>query len=221
MEPTGTKETRTATGGRQAAPADSAGTRRAAILAAAGEAFLSKGYAATTTLEIARLARTSKRSLYQHFADKRAILDEMVRERSGEMTAPIEMEPPQTSDEFFATIEAFGATFLTRLLDPSTIALYRLAIAESGPADDLGRALNANGRDRVTDRLRRYIGEGAARGFIDTSDLDTLTDVYLDLLTGWLLVRTLLDAESPPNERSLRDRVERAAKEFRLMARRV
>src|SRR5208283_1992974 len=89
MEPTGTKETGTVTGGRQAAPGDAAGTRRAAILAAAGEAFLSKGYAATTTLEIARLARTSKRALYQHFADKRAILDEMVRERSGEMIAPI------------------------------------------------------------------------------------------------------------------------------------
>ena len=164
MEPLGTKKTGMKMPERRSRRAEAAEKRREAILAAAGEAFLSKGYAATTTLEIARLARTSKRALYQHFADKRAILDEMVRERSREMTAPIEMAPPRTAAGFFSTIEAFGATFLARLLDPSTIALYRLAICEIGPADDLGQALQTNGRDHVADRLRRYVGEGAARG---------------------------------------------------------
>jgi AcrR family transcriptional regulator len=166
--------------------------RRAAILAAAGEAFLSKGYAATTTLEIARRAHTSKRALYQHFADKRDILDEIVRDRSGEMIAPIAMAAPESPAEFFATIEAFGATLLARLVDPTTIALYRLAISESGPTNDLGQALEANGRARVFKRMRGYIGEGASRGWIEAPDLDALTEAYFDLLIGALTMERLL-----------------------------
>jgi AcrR family transcriptional regulator len=146
--------------------ADAIQARRQAILAAAGEAFLTRGYAVTTTLEIARLAKTSKRALYQHFVDKRDILDQLVRERSGEMAAGIEIAEPRTKAAFFEAIAAFGATFLTRLVDPTTIALYRLAIAEAGPSSDLGQALEASGHAPARQSLRRFLEQGAVRGWL-------------------------------------------------------
>ncbi len=203
---------------KRSGPPVTADARRAAIVAAAGDAFLSKGYAATTTLEIARRAHTSKRALYQHFADKRAILDEIVRERSGEMTAPIAMTPPASSAEFFAAIEAFGATFLARLVDPTTIALYRLAISETDPTNDLGQALEANGRAPVFERMRRYVGEGAARGWIESSDLDLLTESYFDLLMGSLTMQRLLGTGPAPDEATLRGRAKRATRMLKLLA---
>jgi hypothetical protein len=136
-------------------------------------------------------SRRAKRSC-RAYTIKRAVLDEIVRERSGEMIAPIAMAAPESPAGFFTTIEAFGATFLARLVDPTTTALYRLAISKMGTTDELGLAVEANGRARVFKRMRGYIGEGAARGFIEAHDLSALTEAYLDLLIGWLTTERLL-----------------------------
>ncbi len=48
------------------------------ILSAASDVFLATGFEKTSTAEIARLARVSKRELYLHFSDKRALLAAVV-----------------------------------------------------------------------------------------------------------------------------------------------
>ena len=215
MEPVGTKISRPASRRRDA---NSMQARRRAILAAAGEAFLTKGYAVTTTLEIARLAKTSKRALYQHFADKRDILNQLIRERSGEMAAPIEIAEPRSKAAFFEAIAVFGAAFLTRLVDPTTIALYRLAISEPGPSSDLGQALEASGHAPVRKSLRRFLELGAARGWLGGSDLDSALEAYFDLLIGPLTMGQLLRTEPLPDQDALRRRAERAAASLRRLA---
>jgi AcrR family transcriptional regulator len=217
MEPIGTRISRPASS-RRRTDTDAVQARRHAILAAAGEAFLTKGYAETTTLEIAGLANTSKRALYQHFADKRDILNHLVRERSGEMAAPIEMAEPRSKAAFFEAIAAFGAAFLVRLVDPTTIALYRLAIAEPGPSSDLGQALEASGHAPVRQSLRRFLEHGAARGWLGGSDLDSALEAYFDLLIGSVTMGQLLRTEPLPGQDALRRRAERAAAALRRLA---
>jgi AcrR family transcriptional regulator len=217
MEPIGTKRSQV-TRRRPHGEVDAVQARRQAILATAGEAFLTKGYAATTTLEIARLANTSKRALYQHFADKRDILDKFVRERSGDMAAPIEMAEPRSKAAFFEAIAAFGEAFLTRLVDPTTIALYRLAIAEPGLWSDLGQALEASGHAPVRQSLRRFLDQGAARGWLGGSDLDSALEAYFDLLIGSVTMGQLLRTEPFPDPDALRRRAERAATALRRLA---
>jgi len=197
---------------RAQAAGAAAEVRRQAILAAAGKVFLTKGYAAATMLEIARLARTSKRALYQHFASKRDILDRIVLERSREMMAPIDMTAPRSKAAFFEAVASFGAVFLGRLVEPTTIALYRLAICEAGPSNDLGQALEASGRAPVVEGMRRFLGQGAAQGWLETSDLDALTEAYFDLLIGSVTMGQVPDAGA------LHRRAERAAAALKLLA---
>jgi AcrR family transcriptional regulator len=52
--------------------ADSAETHRLRILEGMGAALAEKGYASATIADIARHARVSKRTFYEHFADKEA-----------------------------------------------------------------------------------------------------------------------------------------------------
>jgi len=217
MEPMGTEKSRSEKD-RPRAGGDAAQARRRAILAAAGEAFTTKGYGATTTLEIARLARTSKRALYQLFADKRDILNQLVLERSREMTAPVEIAEPRSKAAFFEAIIAFGAAFLTRLVDPTTIAIYRLAISEAGPSSDLGQALEASGQAPVRQSLRRFLEQGAARGWLGGSDLDAATEAYFDLLIGSVTMAQLLRTEPIPDSGALNRRAERAATALRRLA---
>ncbi|MFB7601043.1 TetR/AcrR family transcriptional regulator [Streptomyces sp. NPDC056160] len=65
--------------------AECAAMTRAALLDAAAELFAEKGFDVTTIDEIATAARVSKGAVYHHFADKRAIFDEVFRVSQGEV----------------------------------------------------------------------------------------------------------------------------------------
>ncbi len=195
-----------------------AAARRAAILAAAGEVLLTRGYDAATTLEIARLAKTSKRALYQHFSGKRDILNQMVLERSREMLAPVDTSAPRGRNEYFDALERFGVSFLSRLLDPSTVALYRLAIADANPTGELGQALWSSGHAPVKQGIRRFLEQGAALGHIVCADMDGALEAYFDRLMGSLLFGQLLRAEAPPDLTALRRRAEAAAAPLKFVS---
>src|SRR5262249_18703501 len=61
------------------------------ILAAAFEAFQDRGYAATSTLEIATRARVSKRELYSLVGNKQEMLIAAIGERARRLQAPADM----------------------------------------------------------------------------------------------------------------------------------
>jgi AcrR family transcriptional regulator len=64
---------------------------RARIIGAAFQAFMEKGYAGTSTLEIATRAKISKRDLYANFPNKQAILLACITS-----SAPRECDCPRT-----------------------------------------------------------------------------------------------------------------------------
>lgn len=65
-------------------------SHRFRILKAASDAFLEFGFEQTSTADIARRARISKRDLYSHFPDKRALLGAVVVELQTDMLAAME-----------------------------------------------------------------------------------------------------------------------------------
>src|SRR5437870_5731047 len=83
------------------------------ILGAAFEAFTQKGYAGTSTLEIAKRAKVSKRDLYAHFGSKHAILAACINRRAERMRLLPELPPPHNREMLAATMTAF-ATNLVR-----------------------------------------------------------------------------------------------------------
>src|SRR2546423_228720 len=66
--------------------------KRAAILAAATEVFLEKGYPGTSMDEIAALAEVSKQTVYKHFADKERLFSEIVTNTVNEAGDPVAAE---------------------------------------------------------------------------------------------------------------------------------
>ena len=52
--------------------------KRRAILDAATHAFLAAGYSRTSMDDVARLAKVSKQTVYQHFGDKERLVTEVV-----------------------------------------------------------------------------------------------------------------------------------------------
>ncbi len=179
--------------------------RRDNILSAAFMVFTEKGFEASTTLEIVRRARTSKRALYETFASKEEILVALIAGGAQRMKVSPDLPPPGSRAEFLATLRGFGETFLNVYLHPHRMALYRLAITEVGRGGGtVARELEAGGRLPVVNSVSRYFGKAAEQGLLAREDVGRLTHVFFSVLIGSSPLQLLLGNEPPITAESVK-----------------
>jgi AcrR family transcriptional regulator len=183
---------------------------RARVLEGAFAAFRKHGFAGASTLEIATRARVSKRDLYALFDNKFAILVASIKERTRRMRQPLEtaVAPPSTRKALEAILVKFGISLLRGICDPDVLAVHRLAIAESDRAPEIGRAINANGREANHAALCTLLARAQTHGIIGPGDVAATATRYFAVLSGDLLIRLLLRVREPPTA----DEIEARAK---------
>ncbi|MBR0690660.1 helix-turn-helix transcriptional regulator [Bradyrhizobium manausense] len=161
-------------GGEAAAPASSraarAAERRAAIVEAAMEEFIARGFAATRLDDIARRAGVAKGTIYLHFKDKESMFEELVRTVIVPVVARLNALPPPTGS-VRDLIEAFAGNFIKEVMGTRRGDLVRLIVAE-GPrfpavADFYYREVVSRGMAG----MRALIELGIARGEIHQKNL--------------------------------------------------
>lgn len=173
--------------------------RRAAILDAAGGLFVTRGFQATTTLDVARHARVSKRDLYKLFPSKEALLDAMMAHYSRAMQMPPDLPPPENRAGFLAVLTQFGERLAAAQFAPYRIAYMRFAAAEATRTQALGAALIENAARPIRDSLDRFIATAAARGILAEADATLIRDAYFNTLLGPLVLFVVIGARSAPD----------------------
>jgi AcrR family transcriptional regulator len=108
-----------------------AAERRAAIIEAALEEFISRGFAATRLDDIAKRAGVAKGTIYLHFKDKESMFEELVRIVIVPVVERLTSLPPPTGS-VRDLIEAFATNFLKEVANTRRGDLVRLIVAE-GP----------------------------------------------------------------------------------------
>jgi AcrR family transcriptional regulator len=191
--------------------------RRAAMLSAAFEAFVEHGVSGATTEEIARRARVSKREIYRIFGSKEALFAEIVRERGRSMQQGLELAAAASVETALDTIERFGREFLGLLTEPSTIAVYRMAIAESTRLPELGRQLDVQGRETVREALHHWLVDARRRAVLPVSDPERAADSLLATLQGDLPLRLMLGTIQAPDAASIASRAAAARAAFQRL----
>jgi AcrR family transcriptional regulator len=188
---------------------DSAAMRER-ILTAAFEAFHERGYAATSTLEIATRARVSKRDLYALVGNKQQMLIAAIGERAKRLRAPADMPMLRDRATLARVLTAFGTQFVREVSDPHVVGVFRLAIAEAIQAPEVARTLDSLGREASRAALRHIMTEAHAAGLIDGRPAD-LAEQFAGLLWRDLLVSLLLGVVERPNPRAIETRARDAA----------
>src|SRR3954454_21519430 len=110
-------------------PARSA-AKRGQIARAAEVLFLEHGYGPVSMESVAREAGVSKATLYAHFASKDRLFATIVAEKGRESPIEEALFPEQVAD-LHAALLAIGHRVLRFLLQPRTLAILRIAMAES------------------------------------------------------------------------------------------
>src|SRR6201984_2357269 len=145
--------------------AERAAERRAAIVAAAFDEFIARGFAATRLDDVAKRAGVAKGTIYLHFKDKEALFEELVRTAIVPLIARL-APPAQPPGSVRDALEHFAFTFIQEVATTRRGDPVRLIVAE-GPrfpaiADFYYREVVSRGLAA----MRGLIQLGIARGEI-------------------------------------------------------
>ena len=186
---------------------------RGRILAAAFSAFTERGFAETSTLEIATRARASKRELYALFGTKQDMLVACISERARRLTMPADLPALADRDTLRQALIAFGAQLLRETSDPAVVAVFRLAIAEAIRAPEVARMLEAIGIETSRSALRELMRRARAARLVD-GEVAEMSDQFAGLLWGNRMLGLLLATAERPTPREITRRAEAASEAF-------
>src|SRR6202030_3436012 len=167
IKPAPLAEARSTAGGPGAPSnrSERAAERRAAIVDAAMEEFVARGFAATRLDDIAKRAGVAKGTIYLHFKDKESMFEELVRTAIVPLIGTL-TGPPPAGASIRDALEGFARVFIQEVATTRRGDIIRLIIAE-GPrfpaiADFYYREVVSRGLAA----MRALIEIGIARGEI-------------------------------------------------------
>jgi TetR/AcrR family transcriptional repressor of mexJK operon len=179
--------------------------KRQAILDAATEVFLRKGYLATNMDEIAALAAVSKQTVYKNFPGKETLFVEIVSSVTNRASDRVHSEMPDLAEgeDIAEYLRRYAYRQLTVVLTPRVMQLRRLVIGEVGRFPELARALFDGGPRRAMAAMAVLFERLADRGLLTIDDPDVAASQFNWLIMGEPLNRAMLlgdDAIPKPAE---------------------
>jgi AcrR family transcriptional regulator len=109
--------------------AERAAERREAILDAALEEFIARGFAATRLDDVAKHAGVAKGTIYLHFRDKETLFQELIRTALVPLIGRL-AAPPPAGGSVRAALERFAQTFAQEEVTTRRGDIVRLIVAE-------------------------------------------------------------------------------------------
>jgi AcrR family transcriptional regulator len=178
--------------------------RRGEILQAAAQVFADKGYAGTTTKQIAEAADVAEGTLYNYFGGKREILLAIATETEAPMEAAI-LESGKLENRA-AMIEMFE-----KALDISEAQLpfTRTLISEAWVDDGILQEFIVARLKRVHKRLASFITNRVAAGDFRPIDADLAVRLVMGMFAGLILpsLRGVAPPPSPAERQTLAETV--------------
>lgn len=145
---------------------------RKALVKAARELFLEKGYAEASTPELVRAAGVTRGALYHHFEDKQALFHAVAESELAEVARLIERSATTASTTLQA-LESGTRAYLDAMQAPGRAHLLLV----EGPAALGVQTLKQLNSDSAAHTLRDGLAAAMAAGEIPQLPLDALTAV--------------------------------------------
>ncbi|MYM63501.1 TetR/AcrR family transcriptional regulator C-terminal domain-containing protein [Pseudomaricurvus sp. HS19] len=174
------------------APTKRGESRAQAVLEAALELFLELGFANTSLDKVIEKAGGSRRTIYQMFGSKEGLLQAVVKESCDSILGQLETDklldmPPRDA------LISLAEQFISRLITPRRIAFYRLVVAESTHAPELGRQFMAAGPERAQAILCNYFRAAMAAGQLQLDNPEISARQFFEFARGDLHFHAMFD----------------------------
>lgn len=175
--------------------------RRKAILKAAAEVFLERGYADTSIDAVVERSGGSKATVYALFGNKEGLFSAAAAECGEEFAAAIGNVDVCTSPA--DSLRRIARAYLKLILSPKRLAMFRMMVGDSGRRPEAGDVFYRLGPQAALGAVAKFFRECVARGLVKTDDPEQLADCFLGALRGSLFNRALLNPTRAPTEKEI------------------
>lgn len=159
--------------------AERAAERRGAIIEAAMDEFIARGFAATRLDDVARRAGVAKGTIYLHFKDKEALFEELIRTAIVPLVNRLAAGPPPSGGSVRDMIEGFARTFIQEVTTTRRGDIVRLIVAEGPRFPEIADFYYREVVSKGLAGMRAAITLGIARGEIRHKDLAQFPQILI------------------------------------------
>lgn len=184
-----------------------------AIVEAATDVFMRRGYKRASMDAIAAEAGVSKQTIYHHYGSKQALFAAVVDARCEQLLQPLHA-PDLYARDIEEALRSLARQFLELILSPASLGLYRMLIAEAQRFPELGRIAYEHGPRAAVGVLADYLREQVRRGRITADDPELAAEQFFGKLLGHIQLRALLEVERRPPPARLEAHVDNAVRSF-------
>ena len=182
--------------------------RAEAILLAAFDLFIERGFERATMLEIATRAKVSKLTLYALFQDKEGLFEALVA--WGCARYHLDAEALDETADPFDALERWAVSFTRVMLRWQSMALFRIAVSQSGARPRVAAIHHNLTRAEREATLAIMAGRLVQAGMIGAGDADEFAQDFLALMRGQLFYDVLVGQTPPPGKADVERHVRRA-----------
>ncbi|MDX2222326.1 MAG: TetR/AcrR family transcriptional regulator [Rhodospirillaceae bacterium] len=183
--------------------------RRDAIIAAAEEVFLDKGFASASVDAVARRANASKATIYAHFGNKIGLFRAILGNKLKDAFAPLAAAnlPALPADQVLRRV---GTSFLTLMLSPTAIKFYRVMTSQGPEFPDLAQTWFENGPKVAIGKVAQFLRDRTAAGELSVERPEQAAEFFLMMLRGVLHLRAVTGLDQPPFDAAIAAKVDAA-----------
>lgn len=171
--------------------------KRTQILSGARRVFMEDGYERASMNRIAEAAGVSKATLYSHFSGKDALFGALMAQQIAEV-GPGRFALSEVEGSPEALLTGLGVGFISAVLDPEALRMYRVILSENDRFPELGRAFEESGPAPGLAHLTAYLRKLCAEGVLDIDDVPLAAEQFMAMCDAGLLRRAHLHGARPP-----------------------
>ena len=193
--------------------AERSAQKKKAILTAATDLFIERGYDGVSVDAIVKKVGGSKSNIYNYFGGKEGLFCAMVEAVSQNILSPladaeIDNLPPREA------LTVIGKQVMSVVLSDRVIGLLRIVIAESRQFPELGSLFFLSGPKPCYQCLTRYLDNQQKLGNLKPCDSPTAAAQFVGMFLGLNQLQRLLQITQAPSEEEVTIAVERAVDTF-------
>ncbi|HWK45957.1 MAG TPA: TetR/AcrR family transcriptional regulator [Stellaceae bacterium] len=187
--------------------------KRTAIIVAARELFMERGYDGVTMEAVAVAAGVAKMTVYGHFHDKDSLFEASVRETTDMVMAGL-TGLQGVDGQLEASLIAFGRSFLGFMLSPKIASTCHALMGVLAKNPILARRFYAAGPGHVRETLCAIIAAAAERGDIAVGDAAQAAEDLISLWIGEMPLHLTLGLVDPPTSTEIDHRARHGTSVF-------
>jgi len=184
------------------------------MLRAAAEVFLEQGYEGARLEQVISRSGGSLSTLYAEFKSKEGLFAALINEICQAMVCALPDLDEGSAAPADEVLLRFGLEYMRLLLEPVSLALYRIAMSEGVRRPELSRAIYEAGPGVASFRLSEYLERQHARGVLKIVDPGLSARHFLEIVKGDLHLRALLGVGALPSKEEIRACVASAVRTF-------